>query len=387
MAVEQIRGFIAEHKIGTVIASSALVLGIGAASLNGCGNNGSERAEFDGPAQEEIEGYCNTEGFALDEYKVKIGNNAVEPLEALSGNDLPAIRKEAAQEIARNDFGLAVADTLSRYQAEPANFEDIKNRIATTLEVISKNEDKRSEVCERVVGDFMKDGERVSIKGSAYLEATPVYDKEVLSVTGVNLEDVEPNNGAIDGFWIKTDQGELPVVMTADGRVLISKTVGTEQNPTTLDPNGEPQVSVNEEGQPIEVRLLPNGEVETKNLETGEVTTGPTGGNVGQPNGSGPNGSGPICGVPGTGDCEGPAGGVTPTNPGPGTTPGTTQPPRPTTTTTQPPRPTTTTTQPPRPTTTTTQPPRPTTTTTQPPRPTTTTTPKGPEVTIPGAPN
>ena len=371
MAIEQIRGYIAEHKIGTAIASAALVIGIGAAGLNGCSDNSNERSEFEGPSQEEIAGYCDTDGWAVSEYQAKIGNNAALPLEALAGNDVPAIRDEAAKDIASNDFGLAVASTLIDYKNQPVNFADIQGRMETTLDVISKDDEKRTEVCEEVVSEFVRNGDRVEIKGNSYLEASPVYDGEDLNTKSVkfNGNRVTPNDGVVAGFWVKTEQGELPVVMTADGRVLVPETVGTEQNTTTLDPNGEPTVTVNEDGQPIEAKLLPNGQVEITNLETGEVTIAP----------AGPNGTIPEAGPGGV--TPSPANGGGTTIPTPGTTPATptTQP---HTTTTRPPQ--TTTTQPPQ--TTTTRPPQ-TTTTTRPPQTTTTTTPKGPEITIPGAPN
>ncbi len=188
----------------------------------------------------------------------------------------------------------------------------------------------------------------------------------------------------LDGFQeilLSTNQkGQL------DGRIFVR---GFTNGNVSLDPNGEPQVSIDQNGNPVQVRLLPDGTVETTtvNKDTGEtsVTVGPNEGVNNTGGAAGPNGLNPEAGPGGVTDSPA-VGPSTPQGPGtttPGTTPPGTNPP-----TTRPPVTTPPTTQPPVTAPPTTRPPVTTPPTTQPPVTTPTTTqPKGPEVTIPGAPN
>ena len=224
--------------------------------------------------------------------------------------------------------------------------------------------------------------------------------REVVSIDtirGVELSLQETEKG-LDGFTsilISTNsEGEF------DGRMFAK---GVTAGEVSVNPEAETEdLGITPEGKQVNVKTLPNGDVLVKiKNERGEIEesvipkqefgggTGPAAGNQGKPNGKGPGGEGPECDANAEGDCKGPAGGVTPVNPGPGPGPegpgpegpgGTTTTTTPRGTTTTVPRSTTTTTMP-RTTTTTT--PRTTTTTT----PTTTTTlPKGSVITIPGAP-
>lgn len=120
----------------------------------------------------------------------------------------------------------------------------------------------------------------------------------------------------LDGFievLLSTNQdGSL------DGRAFVK---GVSEGNVSLDSNGAPVVSItNEAGQTIEIKPLPNGQVEFTNLETGEVSTGPAPGNTDTGGSAGPDNTNPEAGPDGVTDSPATGGGTPTTHPGnPGT--------------------------------------------------------------------
>ena len=385
MGSERFTGAIAEHKIRTAIAG-VTVVALGALGVANCSGDKEQRQEFDGPSQEEITGYCEAPAISVGDYKATIGNNAAQPLESLEGNDLPAIRTEAAKKIAVNNVGLAVASVLIDNQKQPVNFSGLNERMNTTLDVISSDEGKRQEVCEDVVSDFVREGDRVELNGPEFVVAQPLYNGDNLNTKAVDFsgeENVSKNVNTVKGFWIETPEGGFSAGWTADGQIIVPKTVGNADGNTNIDNVSEPEVSfTDEQGNEVTVTTLPNGDVVTEvtNPTTGEVTrtVGPAEGATSTGGAAGPNGTNPEAGpngvTPSPANGPGPGAGTTPAGPGPGA--GTT--PRPTTprpTPTQPPVTSPPVTQPP-----VTQPPVTSPPVTHPPTtqpPVTTTTPKG----------
>lgn len=332
-----------EHIMRRVVATGAALaaIGGGAVGLVGCsggGEGGSPQTTEFKIDQGELGAYCDTDVLAPGQYKAAIGKNLTFPNEALpKSNDLSAIREEASREIAKNPLGLAVAKTLIENQTGDANFGDIQKRAENTFQVIIKDEEKRKEACGVVVSAFMTKGQRTTITGTEYVEISPTYVGDDINPSVIEFNPhVQPNATQVDGFWIQTDPGNLPVAITPEGRGLISKTLGNETGTTDLDPNGTPQTFIDQDGNQVTVEVLPNGEKRTtKTAPNGEtVTQTGTGGS-----GSGKEGGGTgcaICGGVGCPVCKPKAPDTpAPTTP-PQTTPNTTAPPQTTPNTTTP---------------------------------------------------
>ena len=337
--VPELRGSIfemlhnARHK--AMVTAGVLIAGA-TLGLTGCSSDGAESDSINKSATTAAEGReksgvdigdaCNAKPYAADKLHAYISFKAAEPLETLADKtkDLDAVKQEYLEKTPKNDLLLAAASVLLDNQNNAVDYATLQTNMDVLLRTITdgtkEGDARRDEVCAQVIGAALSIGARTAANEVQYLEVVAVYNDNNVFQNQVNF--VEPDvRDSIEGFWFD-DKGK--VVQTADGRVFMAKNLGNQTDPTTLDPNGQPTVSINPDGTETHVRLLPDGKIETQvkdkdgnNIGKSVVSAGPSGGNQNKPDGQGPNGSGPICGQPGQSACEGPAGGQNPVNPAP----------------------------------------------------------------------
>ncbi len=368
------------------VAVTGLVACSNESDYNGSKNDGTEVS-----LPEQQEQFCEAEPLELNQYQEVIKNYATEAMPTIGKNDVNAMRSEFAEQIPQNVFGVAAIKALLDQNTQTLSVANLKASIQTEVSNLFSDADVRDEACQTVVSEFLTKGERVVPTAAEYFEVGPVYENGNLDTSNISFQKVNPfanPETTIDqellGFFVPSPDGRMQAFLTKEGRLLIPVTAGDENGTTNFDPNSptEELSFTTKEGNEVTVTTMPNGDKKvTTTTPEGKVTekvttianlgggTGPAAGNQGEPNGKGPGGDGPECDANAEGDCKGPAGGVTPENPGPGPGPEGPGPEGPgpegpgTTTTTQ----------------------KPTTTTTQKPT-TTTTTPKGSVITIPGSP-